>query len=481
MKAARVVRAAGALALIAIITFLDFRALPVNSTTVALTFLLVILAIATRWGLVEAVIASFAAMLCFNFFFLPPIGTLTIADPQNWVALFAFLVTAIVASQLSTSARKRAEEALNRQHEMERLYELSRMLMLSAAQGSLAGEIPYRIFQTLGVEAVAFYDRNSGQIYRAGSGAAVTTDSNLKDTALQGTVTSDAAARTVILPVSLGGHVTGSIAILGGSLSETGAHALVNLLAIALERETAQATASRAEAARQNEELKSTLLDALAHEFKTPLTSIKAAATALLSDDSQSATQHELLTVVDEEADRLSEMVTEAIQMTQIEAGKLQLRKHPIAARSVAEAALRKLKGRAEGRRIAVQIDPDVPLLNADEELVSLVMQQLLDNALKYSPPDSPLTISAQLNGDAAVISVADRGPGIPDHDYERIFEKFYRGRGSREKTPGTGMGLAIAREIVKAHGGRIWVQSQMGHGSTFSFTLPLVPQESHA
>ena len=480
MKAARGLRLAGALGLIAAITFLDFRVLPVNSTTVALTFLLVILAIATRWGLVEAVIASFAAMLCFNFFFLPPIGTLTIADPQNWVALIAFLVTAIVASQLSTSARKRAEEALTRQHEMERLYELSRMLMLSAAQGSLAGEIPYRISQILGAEAVAFYDRNSGQIYRAGSGAAVTTDSKLKDTALQGTVTYDAAARIVMLPISLGGHVTGSIAILGGSLSETGAHALVNLLAIALEREAAQANASRAEAARQNEELKSTLLDALAHEFKTPLTSIKAAATALLSENSQSETQRELLTVVAEEADRLSEMVTEAIQLTQIEAGKLQLRKHPTTAQCVVETALRKLRGRAEGRQITVQVDSDIPRVDADEELVSLVLQQLLDNALKYSPPDSPLTISGHLDGAAAIISVADQGPGIPDHDHERIFEKFYRGRGSREKTPGTGMGLAIAREIVKAHGGRIWVHSQMGHGSTFSFTLPLAPQESN-
>lgn len=480
MKPARILRIAGALALIAAITVVDFRVLPVNSTTVALTFLLVILAIAARWGLVEAVIASFAGMLCFNFFFLPPIGTLTIADPQNWVALFAFLVTAIVASQLSTSARRRAEDAWNRQREMERLYELSRMLMLSAAQGSLAGEIAYRISETFGAEAVAFYDRGSGQIYRAGSGAAVTTDSKLKDVALQGTVVYEASTRTVMLPVSLGGHVTGSIAILG-KLSETAAHALANLVAIALERETAQAAASRAEAARQNEELKSTLLDALAHEFKTPLTSIKAAASALLSENSQSETQRELLSVVDEEAGWLSEMVTEAIRMAQIEAGKLQLRKHPVAAQSVIEAALHKLRGRAEGRRITIQIAPGTPPVDADEELISLVLQQLLDNALKYSPPDSALNISAGLEEAEAVIRVADEGPGIPDHDHERIFEKFYRGRGSREKTPGTGMGLAIAREIVKAHGGRIYVQSQPGHGATFSFTLPLARQESHA
>jgi len=476
----RVRRVFGALVLIAAVTYIDYRLLPVNSTTVALTLLLVILGVAARWGLPEAVIGSLAGMLSFNFFFLPPIGTFTIADPQNWVALVAFLATAIVASQLSTSARKRAEEALERQHEMERLYEFSRMLMLSDTQKNLAGQVPYRILQALGAEAAAFFDRRSGSVYRAGSSEFSMSDSKLKDLAVQGTVLYDPETRSLLMPVSLGGHVIGSLAILGGTLSETAAHAVANLVAIALEGETARESAARAEAAQESEKLKSTLLDALAHEFKTPLTSIKAAATALLSEGPQSSSQKELLTVVDEETDRLSDLVTEAIHMARIEAGKLQLQKQPVAVGAVVGATLAKFKDHTEERHIEVQLDSGIPSVDADEELVSLVLQQLVDNALKYSPANSPLVISARENEGSVVISVADQGPGIPEHEQARIFEKFYRGHANRESTPGTGMGLTIAREIVLAHGGRIWVDSQPGHGSTFSFSLPLAATEVH-
>jgi two-component system sensor histidine kinase KdpD len=475
----KIFRILGALALIAAITYVDLRLLPVNSTTVALTFLLAVLGIATRWGLLEAVIASVAGALFFNFFFLPPIGTLTIGDPENWVALLAFLVTAIVASQLSTSARKRAEEALQRQHEMERLYEFSRTLMLADAHKNLAGEVPYRVVQALGAEAAAFFDRDSGQVFRAGSSEVQMPDGKLKDAALQGTVMYDAGARSFLMPVSLGGHVRGSLAIVGGSLSETAAHALANLVAITLEREAARESAAQAEAAQESEKLKSTLLDALAHEFKTPLTSIKAAATALLSEKPQSNAHRELLTVVEEESDRLSDLVTEAIQMARIEAGKLQLQRQPVSAALIVDTALRKFRNRVEDRPITIQIDSSMPAVEADEELVSMVLQQLVDNALKYSPPDLPLVISAREEEGSLVMSVTDKGPGIPEHEQARIFDKFYRGDANRQSTPGTGMGLTIAREIVKAHGGRIWLHSRPGQGSTFSFSLPLIATEA--
>ena len=476
----RVFRILGVIGLMAAITYM-VRLLPVNSTTVALTFLLAVLGVAAQWGLVEALIAAFVGALSFNFYFLPPVGTLTIGDPENWVALLAFLVTAIVASQLSTSARKRAVEALDRQHEMERLYEFSRMLMLADAHKSLAGEVPSRVVQALGADAAAFFDRDSGRVFRAGASEALVPDSKLKDIALQGTVVYDAEARSFLMPVSLGGHVRGSLAIVGGSVSETAAHALANLVAITLEREAARESAALAEAAQESEKLKSTLLDALAHEFKTPLTSIKAAATALLSESPQSNSHRELLTVVEEESDRLSDLVTEAIQMARIEAGKLQLHRQPVSAATVVDSALRKFKDRAQDRRVTVQIDTSMPPVEADEELISLVLQQLVDNALKYSPPDSPLTISAREEDGSIVISVADQGPGVPEHEQARIFDKFYRGDLNRQSIAGTGMGLTIAREIVKAHGGRIWLHSRPGQGATFSFSLPLAAVEAGA
>jgi two-component system, OmpR family, sensor histidine kinase KdpD len=477
----RALRILGALAVVGAITYVDFRLVPVNSTTVALTFLLAVLGIAARWGLPEAVITALAATLCFNFFFLPPIGTFTIGDPENWVALLAFLVTAIVASQLSTSARKRAEEALRQQHEMERLYEFSRMLILAGAHTDLAGEIPNRVVQALGVDAAAFFDRDSGRIFRAGASDGLIADGKLKDTALQGTVSYDGGARSCLMPVSLGGHVRGSLAIVGGSVSETAAHALANLVAITLEREAARESASRAEAAQESEKVKSTLLDALAHEFQTPLNSIKAAATALLRDKPQSSEHTELLAVVEEESGRLSDLVTEAIHMARIEAGQLHLQRQPVSAAVIVDAALKKFKDRVQNRRITVQMDSAIPPVEADEELVSLVLQQLLDNALKYSPQYSPLEISAREDGGSIVIGVADNGPGIPEHEQTRIFEKFYRGDTSRESVGGTGIGLTIASEIVKAHGGRIWVHSRPGQGATFWFSLPLVAAAAQA
>jgi two-component system, OmpR family, sensor histidine kinase KdpD len=446
----------------------------VNATTVALTLVLAILAVATWWGLEVATVMAFAAMLCFNYFFLPPVGTLTIADPQNWVALVVFLITAIVASKLSASAKQQAKEALARQLEVERLYDLSRTMMLGDTDHELAGEFPHRLSQTFGASAVSLFDRKSGVIFRFGAAASSSADSVLKDTAVEGTFHHDAAHGRFLVPVSLGGHVTGSLEIVGGAMSEAAVQAVANLLAIALEREAAQAAALRADAARAHEELKSTLLDALAHELKTPLTSIKAAATALLDDKFASATQHELLTVVDEETDRLNDLVTEAIQMARIEAGQLKLNKQRIAPEALVYPALEQVKGRLDGRPVKVSIDPGLGPVQADAELISIAMQQLLDNAAKYSPPQSTVEISVKQQDGKVAVTVTDQGTGVPEHEQARIFEKFYRGRSARERIPGTGMGLAIAREIVKAHGGEIGVENRPGQGAEFSFTLPL-------
>ena len=283
-----------------------------NGTTVAMTFLLATLAVATAWGLLEAIVASIAGVLCFNFFFLPPLFTLTIADTQNWVALFVFLVTAVVASQLSTSAKQRALEAMRRREEMERLYELSRALMLVDQRSATAGQISQRIGQVFDVKAVAVFDREADQVYRTGASDLPVSDIKLRDVALQATAFHDPAANLSVLPLSLGREPVGSLAIYGGSISDTALHAIGNLAAIVMERARAEAATSRMEAARQNEAMKSMLLDALAHEFKTPLTSIKAAASSIL--DEGPPAQKELVAVIEEESDRLDSLVSETIR-----------------------------------------------------------------------------------------------------------------------------------------------------------------------
>jgi two-component system, OmpR family, sensor histidine kinase KdpD len=286
----------------------------------------------------------------------------------------------------------------------------------------------------------------------------------------------DAATGVITLPVSLGGHNLGALTVSGAGVSEAAAHAFANLMAIALEREQAHELAHRAEAARQNEQLKSILLDAVAHEFKTPLTSIKAAATALLTDEGSDSDQRELLTVVDEETDRLTQLVDEAIQMARIEAGQLKLERHAISIADLVGSVLREMKAPQRERSIQTEMD-SVPPVNADPEQIQLVLRQILDNALKYSPAGSVILLRVRLQGGDAVISVADQGPGIAEHDLAHLFERFYRGKGTRDRIPGTGMGLAIAREIVVAHGGRIYACNLPTRGAEFSFTLPLAEE----
>ena len=322
-------RILGALGIVCGITFVYFRIFSVNNVTVALSFLLAVLVIATQWGLIEALLASVAAMLCFNYYFIPPIGRFTIADPQNWVAFSAFVVTAAIASHLSASVRKQAQESAQRQHEMEQLYTLSRNLLLLEATGPLVQETTNLIAKVFELPGLVFYDRSSDRIHRAGPHDIPVDAGKLRDTALQGTVFQDSATKTTVIPISLGGQTIGSLGIQGSQVSETALHAIGNLTAITLERAHAQDVATRAEAARQSEELKSTMLDALAHEFKTPLTPIKAAVTSMLSDTDMSPAHQELLHIVDEETDRLNSMLGEAIQMSRIEAGKLQLRRSP--------------------------------------------------------------------------------------------------------------------------------------------------------
>src|SRR5207245_4279231 len=270
----------------------------------------------------------------------------------------------------------------------------------------------------------------------------------------------------------------GSLDVRGASVSDAALQSLVNLAAIWLERALSEEAVNRAEVARRSDELKSTLLDAIAHEFKTPLTSIKTVTSDLLSDSVSplEQRQRELISIADEGADRLSTLVTQAIQLARIEGGKFQLNRGIHLPGSLISSALRQMKGLTDGREITVSIAGELPLVSVDAELVQMVIAHLIDNALKYSPRGAPISDGAQVSGDLGVMDVTDRGAGITEEEQSRIFDKFYRGTKERN-LKGTGMGLAIAREIIRAHGQEIWVRSKPGEGSEFSFSLPLAPR----
>ncbi len=460
----------------AAITLLCSRAVGVNATTAGFAYLLGVLAIATAWGLIEAIVTSVVAMLCFNFFFLPPVGQFTIADPQNWVALLAFLATALVASQVSDREKRQALDAKARQKETEQLYALSRTILLTDPSQSVGRQAAEHIANIFDCRAVALYDAKTGDIFRGGPDDLPGIEGPLKQAVIQG---SNGGAGTVLVAaINLGGQMVGSLALKGLTLSDGAQQALLNLVAIALERVRTEEAASRAEAARQSEEFKSTLLDAIAHEFKTPLTSIKAASTSMLSG-ALPAQSHELATIIDEEADRLSFLVTEAVRMAQIEPGKIHLNRTPVDVAELLRRVVHHFESQAEGRELNLLASEALPRVLADRELMSLALRQLVDNALKYSPPGTPIDVTAAVKDDRVIIGVRDRGSGIPERERQRIFDKFYRRPSTNHHVPGTGLGLYIAREITRAHGGDVWVEGGEGGGSEFRVSLPAMAEVS--
>ncbi|HMD40073.1 MAG TPA: DUF4118 domain-containing protein [Candidatus Acidoferrum sp.] len=475
MLAGRAFGVSVSLALVAGITFFYFRMLHVNQTTIALTFLLAILAVSAVWGMAVSVFMSVVAVLAFNYYFLPPIGTFTIADPQNWVALFAFLVTSIVGSQLSARIRKEADAAHQRRHEIERLYKFSQKLLAEGNVIQLMNAIPNYIVESFEGGAAELFLPQKDKFYRSGFGASHLDEERMKSVFLRDESIIEAQQGLYFIPVRLGVRPIASLGISGSRLSRQTLDALGSLVAIAIERARAVEKLGETEAERQGERLKSALLDSIAHDFRTPLTSIKAATTSMLSAENPDAGQsRELLTIIDEECDRLNRLVEEAAEMSRLEAGEFELNLAPTPIGDIIQAALSQCRTALCGRVVDVNVPANLPPVAADLNRIKDAMVHLIDNANIYSPKEQPITISTELTGETVTTSVADRGPGIDDFEQGMIFDKFYRGKDQRYQVRGTGMGLPIAKAIITAHKGVISVTSQLGHGSVFSFTLPV-------
>jgi len=352
----------------------------VNATTVALAFLLVVLFVALFWGSRPALLASVLGMFCFNFFFLPPLYTLTIAHGENWIALIIFFTTALAVGQLSARAKQRAEEAESGKRQIESLYK---------------------------------------------------------------------------------------------------------------QLQTAFERASEAEAAKRSERLKSALLDAVTHDLRTPLTSIKASITTLIEEargptnDNQpivldEESRLEMLEVIDQESDRLNRFISDLIELARIEAGELHLRRRWGSVDEIISTAITRAKSLVANHHVQVNCEPESPVVRVDANAVSEVIYTLIDNAAKYSPPGSTIKIDARRGANGMVVmAVEDEGSGVPVEIRERVFDKFFRatrnGDVSTHQPSGTGMGLAIAKGIVEAHEGKIWIENaKNGKGARVVFTLPI-------
>src|ERR1700733_3085926 len=454
-----IVRYSVSTATTAVIVAVSFRGLHVNEPTISLTFPIVILLVAANWGLRHAIYLSILSALAFNFFFLPPVLTFTIGDSRNWVALLAFLVTSIVASQLAERARREAKISRRRQREAERLYEFSQQMI--AVTFNLAG--------------AAVYLREKDRIYRSSPNYMDVTAAELRDAAFTRDHRRDEERNVTLVPILLGTRPIGAVGITGSGTSPEALDAVCGLAAIAIERAGAVETLTRVQASRESERLRNALLDSVAHELRTPLTAITAAITSLRPDPLLNQEQRtEMMQVIEEEAARLDRLVGQAMEMAELDANdiKLDLQMHSM--REAVDIALDAMQFPLKTHPVELRLPDTLPLVQMDLERIAKVLQHLLENAAKYSAEGSPIFVSGEVSKGQLVTSVADRGSGVDDFERMMIFDKFYRGQGQRYRVQGTGMGLAIAKAIVEAHGGSIEVTSQQSHGSVFSFYLPL-------
>lgn len=469
---ARTFTCAGALALIVFV----YRVLiHVNPTTVALTLLVAVLGAAAAWGLRYSIPMSLAAALCFNFFFLPPIGRLTIADTQNWIALVAFFLASVIASNLSERARRQTAEAHRRRQDVERLYTFSQQLLVAENVLELLKAVPLYVTENFDVRHAAVYVSMKDQTYRSDPERQEVPVELLRESAASGELRVDRERQLAVAPLRMGARTVGAFGITGDIPSQGTLEAIGSLIATAIERARAVEDLTRTEASRESERLRSALLDSVTHEFRSPLTAIKASVTTLRSDGKlPEADRQDLLAVIEEESDRLNRLVGEAVEMAQLDAREVKLDLQPHQIRDPIEAAMEEAKAVLSGHPVEVRLPDRLPDAVMDAAWIKKVLQHLLENAAKYSAPDAPIFVSSEVKNGRLITSVSDRGAGIDDLERSMIFDKFYRGQSQRYRVQGTGLGLAVVKAIVEAHGGRIEVTSQLGHGSVFSFGLPL-------
>jgi two-component system, OmpR family, sensor histidine kinase KdpD len=364
---------------------------------------------------------------------------------------------------------------LARQRDVERLYAFSQGLLESRNVMELVNRIPGQIVNAFEVGAAALFLADKQKVYRSGPVIPQLDNESLKASLARDEPVVDAPNSVCFLPVRMGLHPVGSLGISGTMLSRQTLEAIGTLIAVAMEHARAMEQVGQTEAAREAEKLRTALLDSVTHALRTPLTSIKASVTNLISNPGLAAGQRqELLTIINEESDRLNRLVGEAAEMARLDAGEVELNVAPHPISEVIAAALERCRPALGNRDVRVNIAEGLPRARVDVARAREVLVHLIENANQYSPPEQPITITAEVNGDFVVTSVADRGSGIDDPERALVFEKFYRGRDQRYSVEGTGMGLPIAKAIVEAHGGTINLTSQRGQGSVFSFTLPI-------
>ncbi|MFP5205330.1 MAG: ATP-binding protein [Acidobacteriota bacterium] len=450
--------------------------LRVNQTTVAMAFLVLVLVTAYRWRFAYSIYLSVLCTLLYNFFFLPPVGRLTIADPQNWIALGAFLCTSVLVSHLSRRERREKEAALARRREIELLYRLSQRLLVQDDFNELARSTPSIVASVFGLRAVALYVAAADTVFYSDPDRILLSSEELKSPAWSRDEPILEKDGIKITALRLGmRHELGRLAIADDALGSEMVEAIASLVSVALERAATLERSSHLEAARESERLRTAIMDSVTHDLRTPLTAIRAAATTLQSQpEMAAAVRGELVDVVSEESARLDRLIGQAIEMARLDTDSLRLNAQPQDVRELIELTVEGMRGVLGERPVEIRVPASLRPVWMDRMLMRRVLQHLLENAAAYSPLREPITIAAASARGRLVFTVEDRGPGIQPDELPLIFEKYYRGKRQKSSNNGTGMGLAIVQAILKVHHGGIEAESRPGQGACFRFWIPL-------
>lgn len=488
-----------------------FRA-DIGGAHIALTYLLVVLGASARGGRRLGFVLALVSFLAFNFLFIPPYYTFTIHRHLDWLVLFAFLATSTVATQLLHRAQAEAESARRRAQEIERLAALGAETLNAARAEDSVAAIAQVIQSGLGVLSCEIYlrDRSGTEVRRlaravrnvggrssptdppartlsraaAGLPVAERADGTVPVAQVPDTLSAleillEKEPRAVLVPLRAKNEPVGVLRIEGDpvvtldSAQRRFAEALAYYAALALERVHLTAEAEHADALREADRLKDSLLASVSHDLRTPLTTIKALSHDLAAEGDERAAS------VEKEADRLNRFVSDLLDLSRLNAGALSLTLELIAAEDVLGAALQQVSGIQEGRDIDASVGSGEPLLVGRFDFVHTLraLVNLITNALKYSPPGAVVDVTVRREDGSVVFEVADRGPGIPAEDRERIFDPFFRGGGAPD-VGGTGLGLAIARRMVELQGGHLRYSARRGGGSVFTILLPAAGAE---
>jgi two-component system sensor histidine kinase KdpD len=485
----------GSLGLVTITTLLGLVLTPTiisRSANLAMLYLLAVVIASVTLGLVPALLTALLSALSFKYFFVPPLYQLFQFTPEYALTFTGFLMVGVIISTLVSRERALANAAQRRAEQVTQLYELSRDLAVAVDMPEVLETVLQHIRHTFDRDAVIFLPRN-GELVLSASNAGQTVDSSeltAAEWAFQqgrpagsntGTF-SYASFRYFPLETSHERIGVVGVSVPAGArdlnpdqMRHLGAY--VTKAASAVERALLAEEASQAQVLRAAEKLQSALLNSISHDLRTPLASITGVLDSLRMDDGvlDSDTRRELVETAYGEAVRLNRLVGNLLDMTRLESGTMRIIPQPCDVQDVIGAALNALAGRLEGHPINVEIPVDLPLVPIDFVLINQVLINLLENAAKYSSDSGPINILAVQHGDQVHISIEDHGPGIPEEDLQRIFEKFYRVK-RFENVVGTGLGLSICKGIIEVHGGKIWAENRLEGGARIVFTLPLKP-----